>query len=478
MTPAFRSRPGQLHGVGLAAVMTCAAVGLGALVAFDERIAVGALGATALVACCFLKPFVGLLCWLPGVFLPASIAGGALWRAGFVLCVAAWVCDAIQRRSITDERIREFRWLVALIIAMGLWFGATVLWATDPTAAVREFQYWPVALMVFGLLLTRITSTRRLLLLVAAFVASATLAAATGLFALRSTASASADPLTSLDNRVSGAAGDPNGLGAGLIAAAILAIGLACAVRLAWVRVTIAAAIMTLAAAAAGTASRMVAISVGVAFVAALAIFRKQIGWVLAASVCVALPAAVWFACYPPAWKRMVVSSDGGSGREDLWWAAFHLTLKSPIAGLGLANFQVHKPAIALDIGAVKNATVVAERPYVVHNTYLQLSAESGVIGLALFLVIVGFCVWCSLRAGRDFASGGRRGLAALSRTVAVSVFSMLASCAFISIPRDHRLWILLALGPVLLSLARAETQRPSGHRAEVSPVTESCLAS
>ena len=135
MTSAFHSRPGQLHGVGLAAVMTCAAVGLGALVAFDERLAVGALGATALVACCFLKPFVGLLCWLPGVFLPASIAGGALWRAGFVLCVAAWVCDAIQRRSITDERIREFRWLVALIIAMGLWFGATVLWATDPTAA-------------------------------------------------------------------------------------------------------------------------------------------------------------------------------------------------------------------------------------------------------------------------------------------------------------------------------------------------------
>jgi O-antigen ligase len=478
VTSALSRRPARLHGVTLVAVVTGAAVALGALVGFDERIAVGALGALALAACCFLRPTAGLLCWLPAIFVPASAAGGALLRAGFVLSVAGWIFDAVRRRSVADERIREFRWLVALIVAMFLWFGSTMLWASDPTAAVQEYRWWPIPLMVFGLVLTLITSTRRLLLLVAVFVAGATFAAATGMIALRSTASAFADPLTTADNRVSGAAGDPNGLGAGLVAAAILAFGLACAVRRTWVRSTIAAAILVLAVAAAGTASRMVVISMGVALLAALVIFRQAIGRVLAASVCVAVPAALWFYSFPPAWQRIVSSGDGGSGREDLWRAAIHLALENPIAGLGLANFSVSKAAVALEIGEVQSASAVAERPLVVHNTYLQLWVDSGVIGLVLFLAIVVFCIWCSLRAGRRFAEAGRRDLAALSRCVAVAVVSMLGSAAFLTIPRDFRLWLLLAIGPILLSLARVETPRRHGHRAETTPVTESCSAS
>ncbi len=451
---------------------------LGALVGFDERIAFGALGVVALVACCFLKPTAGLLCWMPAVFAPASAVGGALWRAGFVLSVAAWAFDAIRRRSITDERLREFRWLVALMIAMFLWFGATMLWASDTTTAVQEYRWWPIPLAYFVLFLTRITSTRRLLFLVGAFVASATLAAVTGLIVLRSTASAAANPLTTVDNRVSGAAGDPNYLGAGLVAASILAFGLICAVRRAWHRAVIVAAILAMAVAAAGTASRMVPISAGVAFVAALVIFRHVIGRVLAASVCVLLPAGLWFFSFPPAWQRMKASGDGGNGREDLWRAAVHLAQENPIVGLGLVNFQVQKPAIALKIGEVKNASVVAEQPLVVHNTYLQLWVDTGVIGLALFLAIVSFCIWSLLRAAREFGAAGRPDLAALSRAAAVAVFSMLGSAAFLTIPRDLRLWLLLALGPILLSLARAETQRRRAHRAEMTPLAESCPAS
>jgi O-antigen ligase len=461
-----------------AAVVTCAAVALGALVGFDERVAFGAVGALALAACCFLKPTAGLLCWMPAVFVPASAVGGALWRAGFLLSVGAWALDAIRRRSITDERLREFRWLLALIIAMFLWFGATMLWASDTTAAVQEYRWWPIPLAYFVLLLTRITAIRHLLLLAGAFVASATLAAVTGLIVLRSTASASADSLTSLDNRVSGGAGDPNYLGAGLVAAVILALGLACAVRRAWLRSAIVAAILAMAVAAAGTASRMVPISAGVALVAALVIFRHVVGRVLAASVCVILPAGLWFFCFPPAWERIRASGDGGNGREDLWRAAIQLAQENPIVGLGVANFQVRKPAVALQIGEVQNSSVLAEQPLVAHNTYLQLWVDTGVIGLVLFLAIAVFCIWCFPRAAREFVAAGRRDLAVLSRAAAVAALSMLGSAAFITIPRDLRLWLLLALGPILLSLARAETQRFRGHRAEITPVTEPCPAS
>ncbi|MBL7262307.1 O-antigen ligase family protein [Paractinoplanes lichenicola] len=478
MTTALHRRPTRLSGAPLVLTVTCSAAALGVLIGFDERIAVGALGAAALAVCCFASPTAGLLCFLPAVFVPYSAAGNALFKAGFVLCVAAWTLDAIRRGSIMDERIREFRRLIVLLVAMYSWFGATVLWADDPAAVAAECWPWAIALTVFVLVLTRITTTRRLLLLVATFVASATLAAATGLVALQSTASAFADPLTSADNRVSGAAGDPNVLGAGLVAAAILAFGLACVVRRAWVRSAIGAAILTLAATAAGTASRMVVISAGVALAAALVIFKQVIGRVLAAAVCVAASAALWFSLFPAAWQRLVISSDGGSGREDLWRAALRLALENPIVGLGLAGFQAHKPAVALEIGEVQNASVVAEQPLVAHNTYLQIWADTGVIGLVLFLTVVVFCIWCSLRAGRDFTAAGRRDLAALSRCVAVAVISMLGSAAFLSMARDYRLWFLLAIGPVLLSLARAESPWRRGHRTDLMPVAGSCPAS
>lgn len=471
MTAALRPPPARFRGWYLAAAAPCSAVALGALIGFDQQIAVGALGVAALAVCCFRNPTAGLLCWLPAMFVPYSAAGNALLKVGFVLCVAAWVFDAIRRRSITSERFREFRWLIALIVAMYVWFGATMLWAAHPAAVAQEYWPWAITLSAFALVLTRITTTRRLLFLVAAFVASATLAAATGLITLRSTASLSADPLTSTDNRVFGAAGDPNILGAGLVAAAILAFGLVCTVRGAWARAAIAAAVLALAMAAAGTASRMVVVSAGVALIAALVIFRQVIGRVLAAAACVAGSAALWFAFFPAAWQRLVVSSDGGSGREDLWRAALHLARESPIVGLGLAHFQIDKPAVALEIGEVQSASVLAEQPLVAHNAYLQLWVDSGLIGLVLFLAVVGFCTWCSLRAGRDFATAGRRDLAALSRSVAVAVFSMLGSAAFLSMARDYRLWLLLAIGPVLLSLARAGTPSRQGHRAEMTPV-------
>lgn len=479
MTTARHARHAKEPGFRpVAAIVTLSSVCVGALVGFDERLAVGAVGVVAFAACCFLNPTVGLLCWLPALFVPYSAAGNALFKVGFVLCVVAWAVDVVRRRSLTLDRLDEFRGLVAVVIAMYVWFGLTILWAVDPMGVVGEYWQWAISLTLFGLVLTRIVSTQHLLLLVAAFVASATLAAGTGLVALRSTASEFADPLTSSDNRVSGAAGDPNVLGAGLVAATILAFGLVCAVRRTWIRAAIVAAILVLAATAAGTASRMVVISAGVALIAALAVFRHAIGRVLAATVCVAASAALWFYFFPAAWQRLVISQDGGSGRSDLWRAALHLALDNPIVGLGLANFQVHKPAVALEIGEVKNATGLAEQPLVAHNTYLQLWADSGVIGLGLFLAIVAFSVWSALRAARVFELVGRRDLAALSRSAAVAVASMMGSAAFLTMSRDYRLWLLLAVGPILLSLARAEALRRDAAPAEPVAEAERCPAS
>ncbi len=68
-------------------------------------------------------------------------------------------------------------------------------------------------------------------------------------------------------------------------------------------------------------------------------------------------------------------SGDHGSldARRELLWESIHVTLQHPIFGVGPGNFQA-----------------ITESWHVTHNTYTELSSETGLPGLALFLVILG----------------------------------------------------------------------------------------
>jgi O-antigen ligase len=99
----------------------------------------------------------------------------------------------------------------------------------------------------------------------------------------------------------------------------------------------------------------------------------------------------------------------------------------------------------------------VTETPHVAHNVYLQMLAETGVIGLGLFAVILIGCLRAALAAARRFEQFGETAMAGLSRAVFVGMVGMLTASFFISNANDRRLWILLAMGPIMLALA----QRP-----------------
>jgi O-antigen ligase len=96
------------------------------------------------------------------------------------------------------------------------------------------------------------------------------------------------------------------------------------------------------------------------------------------------------------------------------------------------------------------------EDPKLVHNTYLQLLAETGVIGLGLFLALIGMCFVAALRAARAFQRAGSLALAALAQSVVIAQVGFLVSMFFLSIGTDLRLWLLLGLGPALAAIARA----------------------
>ena len=80
---------------------------------------------------------------------------------------------------------------------------------------------------------------------------------------------------------------------------------------------------------------------------------------------------------------------------------------------------------------------------------------ECGVIGFALFMIVIVGCMRTSWLAARRFDATGHVGYGDLARAVLMAEIAMLSALFFISDGEDLRLWILLGLGPVLLSLAR-----------------------
>jgi O-antigen ligase len=89
-----------------------------------------------------------------------------------------------------------------------------------------------------------------------------------------------------------------------------------------------------------------------------------------------------------------------------------------------------------------------------VHNTYLQLLAETGAIGLALYLLVVALALSASWRAATRFRSRGMGDMEALAQATFTAQVGILAASVFLSIGNDFRAWLLFGLGPALLGLA------------------------
>ena len=65
-----------------------------------------------------------------------------------------------------------------------------------------------------------------------------------------------------------------------------------------------------------------------------------------------------------------------------------------PVTGVGSGNFNVSSIHYLLVSRARSSATSSSStRPKVAHNSYLQVLAELGIVGLALFLTIIGFAI-------------------------------------------------------------------------------------
>jgi O-antigen ligase len=182
------------------------------------------------------------------------------------------------------------------------------------------------------------------------------------------------------------------------------------------------------------------------------------------------LSSVVYFSAFATVDARnRVTELQGGTGRTDIWKVGWRMVEAEPLRGVGAGNFEVSSIHYLLAPGALIRDDFIIDEPKVAHNTYLNVLAELGVVGLALFMGVILFSLGCALRAIGFSVKAGDRQVEILSRAIVVVLMALLAADFFGSRQYSKQLWLLMALCPVLLEISRAEWNARRGETSGAS---------
>jgi O-antigen ligase len=432
----------------------CGGVATGVVVTVDARIGILLAVAAVAVPVALIDIPVAAAAWLGLGLVSGLPAFGLATSAAGLLLLVAWLVWLPDQRAHAAAAIRLHRKLLIRIAVLMGWLALSLLWARDQGAAALELARWCIGAAALVVLLTAVRSERDVLLIVAALIVGTLLSVLIGLAggSLGDPAT-SVETATSTEGRLQGGADDPNFLAAYIVVAMVLVATLR--PRLPGIaRMAIPLALAVLVAGLFATQSRGGVLAAVAALVAALALFPGGRRVIVAGALVFALAGVAYVSAEPSAHERLTTAAaDRGNGREDLWRVAGRMVADHPLAGVGLANFPVRSREYVREPGALQFVELIAERPHEAHNTYLQVLAEAGLIGLGLFIAVIAAAISSAVRAARRFDAVGAGALGRLARGVVVADIAFLVATAFLTAGSRPMLWALLALGPLLLGL-------------------------
>jgi O-antigen ligase len=450
----------DLNRWGFAATLAAASAAFGVVAGIDPRLAIAGALSFGFLLLVLADLYVGLILFTLLNFAAQvpTVAGPGLSFAkiaGLLLAIS-WVAALATRRDARADFTSAHPGLTYVLVLFLAWTAVSQLWAEDSGAALTAFTRLALNALLFLIIFTAVRTPTQAIGFVGAFVGGACIDALYGvLFAPSSAATAS---------RLSSSITNPNELASILVAALVLSLGLAVALKeqpLARRAALAAAALCT-----GGiflTGSRGGLVSLAVALAAFLVVGARWRGRLLAIVVVVAVAGVGYFNYVASSAIRSHVSSVGsGTGRLDLWTVAWRMVEHEPIRGVGAGNFPVSSVHYLLEPGAIQRSDYIVGSPKVAHNTYLELWAELGLVGLMMFVGVVVFCLYSALKAAGAFARQGDVRMEVLARALFVALAGLLAADFFGSRLTNKEVWLLLGLGPALLAMARSR-ERPAG---------------
>jgi len=183
-------------------------------------------------------------------------------------------------------------------------------------------------------------------------------------------------------------------------------------------------------------------------------------GKVTFVAVCViGLSIVALYVLTPPESRQRITESDGGNGRTDIWTVGWRMVEDHPVRGIGAGNFEFTSIHYLIQPGIIQFDEFFLSAPKVAHNSYLQVLAETGIVGLILFLGMMVIGLTCLYKAGRAAMRIGDRDLRILSQGLFLATLSVIVANFFISEQLAKLPWLLLAMGPAMLAIAREREQ-------------------
>lgn len=401
-----------------------------------------------------------------GVFVVASVFEGYLaeldprtTKVLGAMVAASWVVARCREPGGGLRRVRILQLATGLAVVL-LLSSLTAPAAEVGPGLVRWAGFLLVLLVLVDLLHRRRLRARRL---VEVYVLAATAAALVG----------TAGMLLGVTDRASGPVSDANDLAFVLLAALPLALGLRRpgASPGAW---DYAAAILAIGLLATFSRGALVGLLAMVVFAAATRLVRPRdlvglLGLLLAMGSLVVLTQRD--RVLEALDHKAAVAGQNVTDRLDLWDAATRMVLDRPLVGHGPGSFALEVEGYALGLPGTGPA-----RLDVVHNTFLEVAVELGLLGLALLVALL-------LSAGRQSWLAWRARRHPGAAAIATALVGCSVAACFVSEQFALPLWLLMALGataspqsvPVSLTDRGPDTVRglellPVGGAASVRP--------
>lgn len=136
--------------------------------------------------------------------------------------------------------------------------------------------------------------------------------------------------------------------------------------------------------------------------------------------------------------------------RKLLMQSAWGMFEDHPVSGVGAGNYTVHFGDYAAEVGSPVHEYEDIGRPHYPHNLFLQIAAETGLLGLLAFgaalLLVFGYL----RRAEAAFFSAGEETHAALASAFQIALVGYLITGLFLHDHFPRYLWLLLGLSAAL----------------------------
>lgn len=455
------SAPWRLSGVAPAALLGLTVV-IGVVVGMNPAVGIMLALAMVFVVVVTRDLALGVCGFLLLTFLDvvSSNTDLSLTKAAGAALAGAWLAALATRGAAGRNLVSGQPWLTAVVIAFLGWSALSATWALTPSSAVGSTFRFALNALLIPIVYSAVRTKQHVIWIYAVFVGGTMLSVAFGLATDPHAGTAAA----AQTGRLVGARVEANVLATLLVIAIVLSGTLVLVLRRQrmgrW---------LALACAVAGLVALFATLSRGglVAMAAVLLVGVLYGGrWRPAAivfTVATLAVGAIYISSTPGAVQHL--TSGSTSGRADIWTVGWRMVEAHPVAGVGSGNYRIAAPGYLLYPGTIERDDFIIDVPYVAHNIYLHVLAEMGAVGLALFTALLVLCLGAAVRAIRIFRRRRERALEVMSRALVAVIIGSLVADFFVSEQYNKQLWLLLALGPALLAIAREGTARGAGAR-------------